>query len=392
MARSIQGSWWPTILQSDATATRGVRWRIVLLSWLGTAGLALLAMASIVTPLGLSDSIRPRRTATATATAFRYVTDPSAFGLGTPPRPVNPFFSRRCGDRVRSRDCPGRSSRVVSGLNATGEFDTDAHGDTIDSRVPENVTATFRSATEGTTVSGLFDIQYRHWFRATDPLVNNGSEFIRGRYRHLESLILHDRLEAVEGLVVDTQRGGVAYRNHTLPVNLEHGGAWKEDLLWLEPMTECVNTNLSIRFTLGNTSSVLGAVTDEYLLVDQGGFANLALDYPHPGVWNDTEGVPDLRARAYKAAWLSNAYSMVALNLTEVGQKRSSWNSTVGQTFPLGRNGTGLGFQPGPQSIKITQIDGGYLPPVQDDTLTQGNFSDAGEPSRSVELAPSVER
>ncbi len=48
--------------------------------------------------------------------------------------------------------------------------------------------------------------------------------------------------------MVDTIRGGIGFRNHTIPTQVYLGAEWDEDLLWIEPVTECVNLNLSVEF------------------------------------------------------------------------------------------------------------------------------------------------
>lgn len=99
----MQSSWWPTILRTDSATTINVSRRVTLLTWLSTLGYVILGIAGVVTPLGLSDSIRPDGTV---QTEFRYVQDQSPFGYGTPPRYTN--FSRFCGDLLPV-NCPGRS-------------------------------------------------------------------------------------------------------------------------------------------------------------------------------------------------------------------------------------------------------------------------------------------
>ncbi|KAI9823872.1 MAG: hypothetical protein M1832_002189 [Thelocarpon impressellum] len=229
----------------------------------------------------------------------------------------------------------------------------------------------------------LLDIQYRQWAHSKELLVDDGKDFITGKFRVLDSLVLHDAIEPVEGLVVDSKKGRVAFRNHTVPAELRNGATWWEDLLWVEPVTTCVNTNLSLHFTYNGSASSSNQVTDKYLQ-DDGGFASLARDYPHRGLWNNTDGVPDLQARAYKAAWLSNGNSARFLNATFIDRDRRLTNSTIGMTFPIGNNSYN-GYSVDPTAIKITPIDGAFLDlfsrssnmTAQDAVVTRRNFSDA---------------
>ena len=121
-----------------------------------------------------------------------------------------------------------------------------------DANIPEQKRDLFQSGLSGQkeTLSSLFDIQYRSYSTREDPQVNNGSPFVVGSFRQLGSLVLDDTIEAVEELIANTIDGGVAFRNHTLPMGVPLGAVWSEDLLVMEPETQCVNTNLTIDFTL----------------------------------------------------------------------------------------------------------------------------------------------
>lgn len=90
---------------------------------------------------------------------------------------------------------------------------------------------------DGSTLSGAFDVQFRTWKVIRDverKQVDVGEPYSGGSYRTLESLILNNKTQAVEGLVVntvhsgDTVRGGIGLRNHTIPTGLPYGGRWTE--------------------------------------------------------------------------------------------------------------------------------------------------------------------
>ena len=90
--------------------------------------------------------------------------------------------------------------------------------------------------------------------------------------------MLHNTTEALEGVIVDTVDGGLGYGNHTMPENLPLGGLWSEEITWIEPRTECVDTNLTFEFSMGNDKQNYSKVE----LVDSGGFVNSERSLPYP--------------------------------------------------------------------------------------------------------------
>jgi hypothetical protein len=71
---------------------------------------------------------------------------------------------------------------------------------------------------------------------------------------------------------------GIGLWNRTLPTETPHGGVWPADVLWLEPVSACVDTNLSLDYMVEDDSS-----TDQPLvfnLTDRGGFFNLTHENP----------------------------------------------------------------------------------------------------------------
>lgn len=122
----------------------------------------------------------------------------------------------------------------------------------------------------------------------------------------MQSLVLNDKIEAVESLLVDTKTGGIGFRNHTVPaIGFENGVFWNEDILFVEPETVCVNTNTTLDFeiapftSMDNSTGVAGFTKP--VLTDRGGFVNIKQEFPqldHSNAHRD----PKLRDRAYKAA------------------------------------------------------------------------------------------
>ena len=93
--RSLLSSFWPTILQTDASTGRSVNIGVRLLSLLSKLGLLLIALAAIVTPLGLYEALVV--TDSDVSVPFTDLKDTSPMGIGTPARSRSPF-TRACGN------------------------------------------------------------------------------------------------------------------------------------------------------------------------------------------------------------------------------------------------------------------------------------------------------
>jgi len=136
---------------------------------------------------------------------------------------------------------------------------------------------------------------------------------------------------------------------------------WSEELLFLEPETVCVDTNLTIDFTI---SAANRSVIEEVVLTDRGGFTNINTTYPRI-VFEDTQKDSELYRRAYRAAWLQNVYTMLYFNVTNPSDPKtktsafSYLNSHINKTFPLApQSKTSVrGFG----SLGISNSFGGYL-------------------------------
>lgn len=71
----------------------------------------------------------------------------------------------------------------------------------------------------------------------------------------MEYVLLDDKIEVVEGLIVDTRVGNasIGFRNHTLPQTNGIGAVWMEvalvhfanrqNILFVEPQTKCIGTS-----------------------------------------------------------------------------------------------------------------------------------------------------
>jgi hypothetical protein len=304
--RSLLSSLWPLLLHSDSTASRGVDRRIRLLTWLRPLALGLVTIAAIVTPLGLYDEILPSRRDQ--NIEFVYMQDSGPMGYGTPTRASNSIgYTRICGGFLPMQ-CPGTTVEIIYSGNAS-VMEANITNDDYDIRIPRGLAELYQSglAERPQSVSSFFDIQSRQYSFQNQSGILNNERYVVDSFRFLTSVVLNDAIEPVEGLVVNTQTGGIAFRNHTVPVGLKYGAEWTEDLLWIEPETACVDTNISVEFKIPYTG-LANFNLENISLVDNGGFANLITEYPKVNVWN-SQSEPNLRDRAYKAAWMANAYS-----------------------------------------------------------------------------------
>ncbi|KAK4096168.1 hypothetical protein N658DRAFT_459157 [Parathielavia hyrcaniae] len=339
-SKILQSSHWTTLLRTDAARGHAVRTPIYLASLAIPFATVLTAVAGVVTPLGLYEEtvLGGREVGN-----FSYVGDTSAFFYGTSPRDGY-NFSRVCTYRREYAPCPLTNDTLVFSRNSTTANWNYPQGLTTD--IPPALRDMYSSGTHGigTTVSNFFDIGWRQLTIKIDSfgVLNNGSsEYSVSMFRHLDSVALDDSIMLVEGLVVDTRTGGVGFRNHTVPQPPDRNVTWQEDILFVEPVTVCVDTNLTFDFTASgrNFSSTSNGPPD-YRVTDRGGFVNLNLTYPYYDR-DDPQANPDLWGRAYKAAMMHNAYAMMYLNVTNPGDASAGvkafqyLNSTMGKTFPL---------------------------------------------------------
>lgn len=288
-----------------------------------------MSIAAIVTPLGLYEDIAPQKETT--LVNFHYIKDSSALGAGTPPRP-EAGFSRICrGGRMA---CPN-TGQTITPVNVTspqGYISTNYEAPQgYNTRIPRTVYDFWNSGITlfNSTISSPFDIQWRTWRTSVkngsdflsfnSSFFNNGSTYAIGSYRPLANLLLNDRWDVVEGLVVDSKSGGIGFRNHTVPSTyLPYGGRWSEDILFIEPVTECVGLNFSLDFRLTSEGNLFSS--DLHVgyarFVDHGGFVDINRQpLPFKPIGNQTD--PGLSERAYTQAWITNMLTMLIWNITD---------------------------------------------------------------------------
>ncbi|KAJ5161172.1 hypothetical protein N7492_006564 [Penicillium capsulatum] len=350
LGRTLQSTHWPLLLSSDTAGRDGVRRTIYWISFTTPVVLLLISLASIVTPLGLYDAILPE--AEKVSIPFHYVEDKTAMGLGTPPR-SNLGFNRRCWNPYPV-NCPGMHNEIIETRNGSASNFNLPNG--YDTSIPANVTEVFDSGREqlNSTVSSIWDIQWRTYVTTSDPVMDKGAHRIQGVYRPLQPLVLEDGIQVVEGLVVDTKHGGIGFRNHTVPVSADLKVAWSEDLLFVQPESVCVDTNLTLDFTLTDQSATS---YKDLVLTDRGGFVHVDHKFHEINYTNPQEQL-DLRLHAYNLAFTNNIWSMFYLNVTNPAQNGTKSfqyvNSHVGKSFEMPEDGIS------PRAIRLDTI-GSFL-------------------------------
>ncbi|KAM0269840.1 hypothetical protein ACHAQH_009634 [Verticillium albo-atrum] len=345
---SLQTSLWPTILRTDSHGNGGRVRTTIKIAVKSMPTLALITtIAGVVTPLGLREefALLAERGAT-----FSYIKDDSPYGMATSPRGVLDF-TRLCsqgpgGPMSGPRACPYSDSVVEWKENSTGIYYNIP--DTYNTSVPSILREVYSSGTQdGSTVSNFFDIEWRRLTTKRNELTDGFKPYAVGNYKQLDSFILDNEFKVMEGLVVDARMGGIGFRNHTIPEGLDHGATWTEDLLFIEPDTACVNTNLTFTFQISTNFSDDGGIK-QLRLIDKGGFSRLNQTYPqidHPNAQTN----PDLYSRAYKAAWINNAYTMIYMNITNPRD-----NATGLEPFSY------MNSKPGDEFIMESQGGDGY--------------------------------
>lgn len=349
-------------------------------SWLKTGAKVLTAVAAVVTPLGLYQDIVPRAQKSA---QFHYIEDTSVFGKNTPPRDADTRFSRLCGG-FAPIVCPNSQGNLTAYTNATGQF---VDVEQYNTDIPQRVTEAFQSGLSDmeASVSSIFDIESRYTTSSQTidrkNAINHGKGYPLSQLRPIRSLIADRGYQLVEGLVVDLEAGGIGFRNHSAPPWQLWGSEWTEDLLFIEPETQCVNLNLTLDYDVPTSANDPGGL-ENLVLTDQGGFANLPTNFsPLEGTTTHSQSDPELVQRAFTAAWVNNLMSMIFLNITSPGNYGQSGEGVLtsadsypGRTFPLMRNGTtehSFGFISN-TGLQSSGLYGGYLEGT-DYVFTGGN-------------------
>ncbi|KAF7194226.1 hypothetical protein HII31_04463 [Pseudocercospora fuligena] len=322
----INDSLWPTLLRTDTASGLKVHKGTQILSWLSILAAVLLAIAAVVTPLGLHDTIKPKHS---DSVQFQYFKDVySPIGRATPERAAY-NMSRKCGNLL-VEPCPGHSDGYsTSDAYTRRPLPGEEQSDIISTSIPSNITEVFGSGADSDSgiIASALDIQYRFYmnyawnyskFTSTNhSILDGGRPRTQGRFRYTQDFKLEDRIIAVEGLIVsmaDEWPRGVGFRNHTLPTVAHEGFQWEEKILWLEPVTACTDLNITLDFIQAAPDEI-DLASAQPRLTDRGGWVKMPRDYPWLDL-NDTQTDLKLRERSWKAAVLTNNFALQALNET----------------------------------------------------------------------------
>ena len=373
-SRQIQGSLWPTILAGDSAAARHVRKDVVVCSLLVTTSSLVLVLAHFFTPLPLVAEIVTDMTLK--EVSFAYIPgmllnvvytrseanrpDESFYGQGTPTR-TSKSINRLC------QGPPPKDTWVSCPHSKYTPHGPDLYyGQLIvNTTIPEKTSKSFSSGTTNSTVCGPMDMQFRNYFSQLDNYIDGGAPQERGGFLPFETFLLDDDYRLVEGLIVDPVGGGIGLRNHTLPIDLELGATWTEDILWIEPHSSCTNTNLTFGFEIPSFRFDYGSFSDNVIratLKDDGGFSDLPSEPPGPSwllssesvpTWNNSPPVPDLLGRSSQLAYWNNYLTRLALDISDplpqtVYYKDNSFYNYASQyRFP--------------SALEISPMDGSFL-------------------------------
>ena len=343
VARSLQSSVWPLLLRSDSAASKHVQRSTEIIVLLRPIALGLVALAAIVTPLGLYEAIEP--VTAPHSVKFVRQPDEGPFGILTPPR-SELGFSRDCSDvgGVLPGQCPGTNT-IITYANNSNSFNATIPNDDYDKRIPAQLAELYQSglATQRTSVSSFFDIEWR-WYNTHKRDNMRNISYTVDSYHSIAPVIGDGDVKLIEGLIVDTREGGVGFRSHAVPFtdDVPYGAEWEEDILFLVPETACVDTNLTLENKMPSEYDYGGPTMS---IVDQGGFVELSRDIPWGDtLYQDTQQDPELRTRAYRAAWVTNVLNMFYLNVTRPGTNMTApFDSHVGKRFAVNNSLTEYG-------------------------------------------------
>ncbi|CAO3690075.1 unnamed protein product [Umbelopsis ramanniana] len=321
-SKLLQQPFWSTFLSTDTGNSKYVRASINWTINYATISIIIITIAGIITPLGLYDT-----TSTSSQTmALNTLTDTG---------PLSTLYtdregyqeSRMCSNGITSLVCPGSSYYTTS--NGTVTFNT---------TVPNNIMEKFTSYNGGI---GPMDIQFRIYETGINTGANGGNGYTQGVYRVDESIITSTKLFASQNLIIDkSETPGVGILNVTVPF-FQSGGNWNQQILWLEPVTECVDLNVTYDFTLQDASPSSPTLQlSNYAITDRGGFANYNANHYQPN--QPTDRNVNLQTHAYQAANYALRTGLVAFNISS-SQIGNSYSAPAADTFLSPAIGMALG-------------------------------------------------
>lgn len=317
VGRVLHSSYWPTLLRSDTVATNGVTLPVQVISTTLPILTVLVAIAAIVTPLGLYEEIAA--SSSKSLHKFTYIKDTSAFGFSSPVRSQY-GLNRNCWPLVCPLTNPSPFNTSYPSDNLSMTFQS-----TYDISIPESLIQVFKygNTGEGKSVSSIFDIHWRSAQIERDGMVNWDKPYLVGSSSFGKDIVAQDEdYVLIDGLVVDIKSGKIGFRNHTLPAPSDYGLTWTERLLFVEPRTECVDTNLSIEYTIAEPNDY-NMNMENISLVAERGITGISPEIPTKEFPNP-QSDPALFDRAHRAALLNNFFTMQWMNISNVSSSLSS--------------------------------------------------------------------
>ncbi len=162
VSHSLSNSIWPMLLRSDSASSRGVPTKINLITWSRPLTLAMIAIAAVVTPIGLYEDLLP--SSDPQLVTFMAVADTGTMGSGTPPR-SDLGFSRGCGNSLELLQCPATNVVINVSSDAIWVNYTIEGGLPYNRRIPKVLAKLYQSGLQEqpSSVSSFFDIQARQY-------------------------------------------------------------------------------------------------------------------------------------------------------------------------------------------------------------------------------------
>jgi hypothetical protein len=154
-----------------------------------------------------------------------------------------------------------------------------------------------------------------------------------------------------------------------------------QDILFIEPVTECANMNLTLEFDVRGSSALNSLQAGNLSIRDNGGFADINQTYPYY-IPETAQDDPELAYRAYKGAWSSNVWTMLYMNITNPGPSLSGMKSFSYLTSEKGQlhNLPVSNFTNASSAVNANSIfTGKFAQYIQD--IPSSNYSNGGKPS-----------
>ncbi|KAG2184426.1 hypothetical protein INT43_000335 [Umbelopsis isabellina] len=293
--RILHYSSWPAILSTDVSNTSHTEKPVKRIDMLSNLIMILVTIAGVITPLGLI----PAASQVPVDLSLHFLPDVQPLSLAITNRSLY-VEERQClNSFFGAAACPGRTLTNVTGQPAPQ----------TDLTIPQNITDTFTS----TNHTSPFNLQYRRYVMSTND-VNSTSLHPVPDVTISNSVLLSNKLFAVDGLIIDTTESpGVGIGNLQVPY-LPHGATWNQEMLWIEPETACVDLGFTLNFKLSDTATVSIYGSDNNVsLTDQGGFSNFNYTFSDYGRNGQQITMED---RAKKLAFFTNIFIKAEYNIS----------------------------------------------------------------------------